>query len=206
MTDQSKCVGDVVFYGMLLIGLLSLTAVVQGQHRGQYQHRSRSKASTPKPVNTDWYTFRGPDKDFILDFPIKPKRVEDVQGPVTILRQYAVTTNTMYFEISIQDFGGAPGSPEANELSPKFEQTMSEMLGEDGIKIVQLRRMTKGSYEMEMWSPALTSGDYLHPFQRGILRNGRNYAMRCGSLIIGQETDKAGCHRFFNSFRIIGIP
>jgi hypothetical protein len=206
MAGQFRRVREGAIYGVRVIVLLSLTLVVQGQHIQQSQHRSRSKSSTTKPVNTDWYKFKGPDKDFILDFPTRPKRVEDVQGPVTVLRRYAVATDTMYFEISIQDFGGAPGSPEANSLSPKFEQTMSEMLGEDGIKIVQLRRMTKGSYELEMWSPALTPGDYLHALQRGILRNGRNYAMRCGSLVIGQEVNRAVCHRFFNSFRIIGIP
>jgi hypothetical protein len=157
-------------------------------------------------VNPAWYTFRGPDSDFTLDFPSKPKRIEDVQGPVTVLRRYGSSTGDTYFEVSIQDTGGAPGSPEANELSPKYEQNMARLLAEDGTKIVQIRRLSKGSYEMELWFPSLSKDGYHHGLRRGVIRNGRQYHYGCNSLSIGQEVDRDECRRFLNSFRTIGRP
>jgi hypothetical protein len=147
-----------------------------------------------------------PDHDFTHDFPVKPSRAEDVQGPVTILRRYVSATDTTYFEISIQDFGGALDSPDANSYDPKFEQNLSQLLIKDGFKIVQLRRTAKNIYEMEAWSPSQTPGRYQHNLARGVLRYGRQYRMGCGSLVIGQEVNKGVCRRFFNSFHIVGVP
>lgn len=178
--------------------------------RAQQQSSSRKvrrpTSTTTKVPGGKWYTFRGPDNDFTLDFPSGPKRVEDVQGPVTVLRRYALTFENIYFEVSIQDTGGAPGSPEANELSPKYEQNMAELLAEDGTKIVQIRRLSKGSYEMELWFPSLDKDGYHHGLRRGAIRNGRQYHYGCNSLIIGREVNRDVCRRFFNSFRIIGRP
>lgn len=175
------------------------------------QQNSSRKARHPTSITTKvpgakWYTFRGPDNDFTLDFPSRPKRVEDVQGPVTVVRRYALTFENIYFEVSIQDTGGAPGSSEANELSPNYEQNMARLLGEDGTKIVQIRRLSKGSYEMELWFPSLHKDGYHHGLRRGAIRNGRQYHYGCNSIIIGREVNRGVCHRFFNSFRIIGRP
>ncbi|HEX8475393.1 MAG TPA: hypothetical protein VF666_15285 [Pyrinomonadaceae bacterium] len=196
----------VVFSGILIVATLPSTPAIRSQQINPHQKRTQPKLATDRSKNTEWYTFKGPDNDFTLDFPVKPKRIEDVQGPVTIIRRYGLVAKSIYFEISFQDTGGVPTSSYANEFSPKFEETTSQMFSEDGIKIVQLRRMTKGSYEMEILSPTLNREDYLHGLRRGIIRNGRIYTMGCGSLIVGQETDRNVCRRFFNSFHIIGLP
>jgi hypothetical protein len=176
----------------------------------QKNHRrktsSQNKVGTTKSVEARWYTFRGPDGDFTINFPAEPKRTEDVQGPVTVLRRYNLAVGSMYFEISIQDFGGTPWSSEANEFDPKFEQNLSELLIKEGFRIVQLRRKAKNIYEMEAWSPAATLGDFFHNRARGIIHKGRNYRMGCNSLLVGQEVDNGRCRRFFNSFRITGDP
>lgn len=137
-----------------------------------------------------------------MDFPSKPERVEDVQGPVTVLRRYALTNDGIYFELSIQDTGGDPESPEANELSPRYEQGIARLLAKDGIKIVQTRRLSNNSYEMEMLSPALTPGGYLRGLRRGVVRRGRHYYFSCDCIVAGRDVDRRMCRRFFDSFRL----
>lgn len=201
-----KQVRGVVICCLLITAPLSSTSIVHAKLRHSHQNKSQSKPAVGESKNTEWHTFKGPDNDFNIDFPAKLKRVEDVQGGVTILRRYALATKSIYFEISIQDTGGIPNSSYANEFSPKFEETISRMLSEDGIKIVQLRRTTRGSYEMEVLSPTLNREGYLQGLRRGVIRNGRIYSMACDSIIVGQEADRNVCRRFFNSFRIIGLP
>lgn len=191
---------------MLLAATLSSTPIAQSQQRTRHQNSSRANSATARSKGAAWSSFRGPDNDFILEFPSEPKRAEDVQGGVTIIRRYALVTQSIYFEISIQDIGGSPNSSYANEFSPKFEETTSQMFSEDGIKIVQLRRTAKGSYEMEVLSPTLDRKGYLHGLRRGLIRNGRIYSMACDSIIEGREVNRNICRRFFNSFRIIGLP
>ena len=191
---------------MLTITLILCAFTVHSQHKRIAQKRLRAKQVTAKTASSQWYNFVSPDHDFTHDFPVKPSRAEDVQGPVTILRRYVSATDTTYFEISIQDFGGALDSPDANSYDPKFEQNLSQLLIKDGFKIVQLRRTAKNIYEMEAWSPSQTPGRYQHNLARGVLRYGRQYRMGCGSLVIGQEVNKGVCRRFFNSFHIVGVP
>ena len=206
MRSIYRCALKVAVYGMLIAAMLTSAPIARSLQRTPHQNTSPPKSATPKSKSTKWYSFRGPDNDFTLDFPSKPKRAEDVQSSVTILRRYALATQSMYFEISIQDTGGVPNSSYANEFTPKFEETISKMFSEDGIKIVQLRRTSKGSYEMEVLSPTLNREAYLQGLRRGVIRSGRIYSMACDSIIVGQDADRNVCRRFFNSFRIIGLP
>jgi hypothetical protein len=192
--------------GMFAVISLSLAPMVSSQQTHQRPKGVPPKTAIVKEAKTGWYTFRGPDHDFSLDFPSKPKRVEDIQGPVTVLRRYASFTEDTYFEISIQDTGGLPDSTEANELSPKYEENMARQLAEDGTKIVQIRRLSKGSFEMELWFPALSPSEYQHGLRRGVIHKGRQYHYGCNSLIIGKEVNRDVCRRFLNSFRITGPP
>ena len=153
-----------------------------------------------------WHVFEGPDKDFTLDFPAEPKRVEDVQGPVTVLRRYALTYGGHYFEVSVQGLGGDPDSREANEFGPRYEHGLAQLLAEDGIKIVQTRRLSKSSYEMEVLTPTLTRSGYLHGLRRGVIRRGRQYHFGCDSIIAGRGTDSRLCRRFLDSFRLTRRP
>lgn len=193
---------------LIAISALMITVIApiptlraQGKQVGR-KTAPRRKAAANEAAGAGWYSFRGPDKDFIIYFPTVPRRIEDVQGPVTLLRRYAAVANNIYFDISIQDVGGAPDSPQANEFEAKFERNLSEMLTKDGFKIVQLRRTAKNVYEMEAWSPAAAPGDYLHNLARGVIHKGRNYRMGCNSLLPGREVDRRICRRFFDSFRI----
>lgn len=193
-----------VFFIGVLAGCL-FWAVVNAQPKQIRQSRARPKAkpTTSESLSIRWHTFRGPDNDFTIGFPYKPKRVEDAEGPITVLRRYASATESTWFEISIQDFGGAPDSRAANEYESGFERQLSEGLRANGFRIVQLRRTAKNVYEMEAWVPVPTTEEYQHNLARGILRNGRQYRMGCNSIMLGKEVNKNLCRRFFDSFNFI---
>lgn len=175
------------------------------------QSRPVTRAGQPKPGPTSqaeigWYKFRGPDGDFTIDFPSKPDRRQDLPGPITVVRQFALATDSIFLAVSISDFGGSPDDPSSNDWGPAFEQNYAKLIREDGTRLVQLRRLAKDTYEAEGWAPASKAGAYQHFLSRNILRNGRNYRIGCNSLVRDQEVDKRVCRRFFNSFRIVGSP
>lgn len=192
--------------GWILVALLISFSVGKAQQGWQRRGSTRPNPAASKDGISRWYTFQGPDGDFALDFPSKPERVEDVQGPVTILRRYALSAENTYFEVSIQDTGDDPHSREGNEFGPRYAENMSQLLAEDGTKIVQIRRLSRGSFEMELWFPALSRGGFHHGLRRGVIRNARQYHYGCNSLSVGREVNREVCRRFFNSFRILGPP
>ena len=205
MSNQFGPTSQLIASSVLAVTILVAAPTVRTQEeKGGRKAAPRAKPAAADPSGAEWYSFRGPDKDFIISFPTVPQRADDVQGPVTILRRYVAAADNIYFEISIQDIGGVPDSPEANEFGPKFEQNLSALLTDDGFRIVQLRRTAKNVYEMEAWSPAATPGDFLHNLARGIIHKGRTYRMGCNSLLAEQEVDERICRRFFDSFRITG--
>ena len=159
----------------------------------------RARISGLRP--TKWYTFTGPDGDFTLQFPFKPQHEEDIQGPFAMIRRYSSTANTYYFGIVYQDVG-----PEASTLRQTHEEDTSALLQDQGYIIVSIRRLSKNITQMELWSPSQTPKKFLHRIDRTIVSNGRMYTLGCSSRIAGREVDKSVCRRFFNSFRIIGVP
>jgi hypothetical protein len=203
MSNRFSLAWQLITGNALIIVVLAVTPTMRAQgDRLRRKAASHAKSADTNTSDAKWYLFRGPDKDFHIRFPVMPARAEDVQGPVTMLRRYTAAAGNVYFEISIQDMGGAPDSLEANEFDPKFEQQLSALLTMDGFRIVQLRRTAKNIYEMEAWSPAATPNDFLHNLVRGVIHKGRNYRMGCNSLIPGREVNKRMCRRFFDSFRV----
>lgn len=203
MSNKVRLSRLAIAVGTLMITVLAAVPAVGTQgKRAKSKAAPRAKPAAAHTARAEWYSFKGPDNDFTIAFPTVPARAEDVQGPVTLLRRYATAADNIYFEISIQDFGGVPDGPEANELGPNFEQNLSEALTRHGFRIVQMRRTAKDVYEMEAWSPAAAPGDFLHNLARGLIHRGRNYRMGCNSAIAGREVDRRLCRRFFDSFRI----
>jgi hypothetical protein len=92
MTGIYRCTSQVAIYLILIAAALPLTLIARAQQRTKQQHSSRTKSVTSKSKGIEWRTFRGPDNDFILEFPSEPRRVEDVHGSVTILRRYALAS------------------------------------------------------------------------------------------------------------------
>lgn len=189
---------------LIMVTAVAAAAVQEQEKRGGQKPRPRARPAVIPPAGEGWYTFRGPDKDFTIRFPGKPAREEGVQGPVTLLRRYAAAANGIYFELSIQDIGGVPGTPEASEFGPGFERNMAERLTKEGFRIVHLRRTAKNNYEMEAWTPREEGPGFLHSLERGVIHNGRIYSMGCNSLLPEREVDRKKCRHFLDSFRITG--
>jgi len=187
---------------LLLISILILTVAPNCAAFGQRRTSSR-KPNTATPVG--WYSFTGPDGDFSLAFPAKPLPFEsDIEGPVTTLRHYHLSTKDgKYFSVNIQDMGGDPVSRDANEFDPNNESTVAVAARERGERVVQVHRLAKNIFEMEVWQPVKDTPNKLHRIDHAILRRGRLYTLGCGSLIDNKEVDRAVCRKFFNSLRFI---
>lgn len=147
------------------------------------------------------YIFAGPDGDFTIRLPSEPKREEDEAGTVGTIRRYSSTTGNAYFGVAYQDVG-----PAAGRLKTTHEETVSALLQREGNKIVSARRLSSNISQVELWSPSGRPGEMFHRIDRTVVIHDRMYTLGCGSLIAGQEVDKAMCRRFFASFRITGAP
>ncbi|HEX8472608.1 MAG TPA: hypothetical protein VF666_01115 [Pyrinomonadaceae bacterium] len=198
---------QIIFINRILMTILLISAyTVKPQQTRQRQNNSLSTPITAKSATPKWFLFQSPDGDFTLEFPAQPKRIQDLQGAITVVRQYVFADNIMWLGIAFEDYGGKPDSPENNDWGLKFEETFSRLSRENGTKIVQFRRLTKSTYELEAWTPASTPNDYQHYLTRATLRNARAYRMACHSLIKNQQVNKKVCRRFFDSFRLRGLP
>jgi hypothetical protein len=187
---------------LLLISILILTVAPNWVTSGQRRTSSR-KPNTATPVG--WYSFTGPDGDFSLAFPAKPQPFEsDVEGPVTTIRHYHLSTKDgKYFSVNIQDVGGDPRSRDANQFDPDNESKVAIAARERGERVVQVHRLAKNIFEMEVWQPVKDSANKLHRLDHAILHRGRLYTLGCGSLIDNKEVDKTICRKFFKSIRFI---
>lgn len=150
----------------------------------------------------DWLTFRGPDGDFTLKFPQKPKLQEVAQGPATLIRSYAVTTQDgINFSINFHDIGGDPRSRENNEWSRELEEIMAAADRNQNIKVIQTHRLAKNVIEAEVLQALAESGSNINYLRRSILRRARVYTLACGPVINNKKVDRPLCERFFNSIR-----
>jgi hypothetical protein len=154
-----------------------------------------------------WYVWTSPDGDFRLEFPGKPSPKEGIEGPLTIIRAFEVTTNTgMSFSVNFYDLGGDPRAPENNEWSRESEAITSNADRVAGRRVVQIHRLEKNILEAEIWQTVTETGFDINYLRQSIVRRGRVYTLACGSVINGSSVDKPICRRFFNSMRFISKP
>lgn len=199
----------------LVSGLLLLVFVGVGLAGGQGrpakaatkkpapQHRSRV---TSQQAPSKWYTFTSPDSDFIILFPAEPRRDEDLPGEVAALRGYSHYGDTMWLSVSFEDLGFQTDSPQANELGPNIDEIMARYTNWRGGKILRVQRLALNVLELERVVPARGSNKDRYVMSRLIYTNSRLYTLGCVPRVDGQQVDKRMCRRFFNSFRIIGVP
>lgn len=151
-----------------------------------------------------WVPFRGPDGDFTVKFPQKPKLQEVAQGPATLIRSYAVTTQDgINFSINFHDIGGDPNASENNEWGRELEQVMAAGDRNQNIKIIQTHRLARNVIEAELLQTVPETGSNINYLRRSILRHARIYTLACGPIINNKKVDKRLCGRFFNSIRFI---
>lgn len=149
-----------------------------------------------------WLTFTGPEGDFRVDLPGRPSRGEDEPGLVTVIRRFELTTNDgMAFVIRLTDFGGDPQSRENNILSPDFDSLTLEQERAEGHQIIQTRRLSRSSWELECRWRLPVNGDRIHSIVRQTLHRGRLYHLGCGSIEDGKDVNRVVCRRFFGSLK-----
>lgn len=180
-----------------LVFLIFIAQLTFAQRRGV---RSR----TSYPVADRWYTFKGPDSDFTLDFPRAPQRDPDVQGPVTLIRGYSLTTKDgTRFSINFQDIGGDPRSRGGNEYALDYEEQATAAAREQGRRVVQVHRLAKNVVEFEYRITVEENNAEISYLERSIMRRGRVYSVSCGTVVDRGEIDRPACRRFFNSMRFL---
>lgn len=158
-------------------------------------------------LKSRWYVFSAPDKDFIIEFPAKPKREADSEAPGGTMRTYALDANSMSFLLSFIDLDYEPASRNGNQLPLTFRREMLEHAREKGWTVVRSELLRKNIYEQETWSPMKGHPNLrLHYVERTVVRYGRQYTLSCSSLIPEQKVDPEPCHRFFNSFQLVREP
>lgn len=176
---------------VLVIGLLTTQAT------SQRREKSRSRS-----VVESWYLFTSPDKDFTLQFPQKPKQEPSEQGPITMMRSYALNTEQgMRFSINFQDLGGNPRSSQNNKWASDVEQLTTQAARNRGERVVQIHRLAKNVIEMESWQTVTQTGANQNYLSRSIIWRGRVYGLGCGALLNNEVANKVICRRFFNSIR-----
>jgi hypothetical protein len=169
------------------------------------RHGSRGKA--PKEF-ARWRTFVGPDDDFTIEFPSEPRLEEGGQetGEVAMRRRYSYYGNSLWLSVTFQDLAFPPNSRQANDLGPNIEEVIAAYTVERGGKALRVQRLAKNIVEEERLVPSRQTNQVRHVISRIIQRNSRMYTLGCVPLVDGQKVDKNICRRFFNSFRVTGIP
>lgn len=77
------------------------------------------------------------------------------------------------------------------------------MARERGERLVQVHRLAKNSFEMEVWRSVKDTANNLHRLDQAILRRGRMYTLGCGPPIDNTELDRGVYQKFFNSLRFM---
>ena len=191
------------FVAALLLFISIDAGLAVGQKRAG---RATARKPTPQQAATKWYTFTGPDGDFIILFPAEPKRDKDLPGEVAVLRGYSYYGNSMWLSASFQDLGIQIDSRQANGLGPNIDEIMAKYTKWRGGKTLRVQRLDKNILEEERVVPSRQTNKDRHVISRFIYSNSRLYSLGCVPLVDGEKVDKKMCRRFFNSFRIIGIP
>lgn len=190
--------------------ILSLVLVngTAAQSDGGKAQAPRVLHSTKQTTSSDrWYVFNAPDRDFVVEFPVKPRREPDDEAPGGTMRSYALYTASMSFMLSYVDVQYEPTSREGNQLPLNFRQSMLEHARERGWTVVRSELLRKNVYEQETWSPTKANPNLrLHYVERNIIRYGRQYILTCSSLIPERKVDLEACRRFIDSFRVLREP
>lgn len=185
--------------------LVNITLAQQGNKKSRPPRAPQT--AIPLIIQGRWYTFNAPDKDFIIEFPTKPKREADSEAPGGTMRNYVLDTSSMSFSLSYVDVGLDPTSRDGNQLPPTFRQSMLDHARERGWIVLRSEMVRKNVYEQETWSPTRGNPNLkLHYIERNVVRYGRQYILTCASLIPEQKVNPDLCRRFFSSFRTIREP
>lgn len=188
--------------------LLALTILLVNGAAAQNRSIKSRRPSPPQTTsNSSWYTLASPDSDFLIEFPLMPKREEDTDAPSGTSRSYFLVNGSVLYQFHYVDTGFNPTDYDANQLPPKFGRELIEQAQEKGSTILRSQLLRINVFEYELLSPR--KGDpnkMLHWIERHVIRYGRQYTLSCGSTVPNQKVDASICQRYFNSFRVMRAP
>jgi hypothetical protein len=191
----------------LLIATLFLLTHAAAQLPAKNPSHGQPTHSSRQPPANRWYVFTGPDRDFLVEFPAKPKHEADSEAPSGTMRNFSFDTDSMSFLLSYVDLGLDPSTKDGNQLPLNFRQIMLDHAKERGWTVLRSQLLRKNVYEQETWS--LTKNKpirRLHYIERNIIRYGRQYILTCSSLLPEQKVNTELCSRFFDSFHVVREP
>jgi hypothetical protein len=192
----------------VLIFTFLLVNTASAQNRDGKQRPLAQRATSTRSSNEHWYRFFSPDKDFVIQLPSKPERRADDEVPSGTSRNYILIKASMIFQLSYVDTGFEPTDQEANQFPPGFSREMIDHATQErGATMLRSQLLHINIYELEIIFPR--RGDrniMLHSVERYVIRYGRQYTLTCSSTTPNERVDLRVCQRFFDSFRIVGIP
>ena len=203
---------EVVIMIAKLIRFLIFTLMLVNSTAAQIGSGKSRTSPIPKTITHTttkdrWYVFSAPDKDFIVEFPAKPKREPDSEAPSGTMRIYAFDTSSTSLLLSYVDLDYEPTSRAGNQLPLTFRREMLEHARNRGWTVLRSELLRKNIYEQETWTPMKDRPTLrLHYVERTIIRYGRQYTLSCSSLISEQRVNPEICRRFFSSFQVVGEP
>lgn len=188
--------------------LLALSILLVNGATGQNRSIKSRRPSPPQTTsNSGWYILASPDRDFLIEFPLAPRREEDTDAPSGTSRSYVLVNSSVIYQLYYVDTGFNPTDYDANQLPPEFGRELIEQAREKGSTVLRSQLLRINVFEYEVLSPR--KGDrnkMLHWVERHVIRYGRQYTLSCGSTIPNQKVDTGICRRFFDSFRVIRAP
>jgi hypothetical protein len=192
---------------LLVLSILLLATGVAAQKLNSDSKATQKVKDAKAATETRWHTFTGPDRDFIIEFPFKPRLGTKKEGLGETMRQYDSTKGSLLFQLMFWDTGFARTSRQGNQLPPDFSQDMIEQAKQEGWTVIRSQLLSNNLYEQERWTPLDSNPERkVHLIGRHIRRYGREYILTCSSLIPDKEVEREVCRYFFNSFRITGKP
>lgn len=194
---QAKFVYLLIFTLMLVNNAAAQIKSIKPQHRDVAQSTSSGR----------WYILTSPDKDFLIEFPIKPEREADSEAPSGITRSYVLVKDSVLYQFYYVDTGLNPADYDANHLPQNFGRELVEHAKKKGSTVIRSQLLRINVFEYEVVSPRKGNRNLmLHWVERHVIRYGRQYTLSCGSSVPNQKVDVRICRRFFESFRVVRAP
>lgn len=183
------------FSSLRLYGLLK----VRGGSTGN-AGMSGAAARARKAVETQWYKFTGPDRDFVAEFPAKP-HYDTKAHPVTGAEMQFVSFNYGGYDMSVYSLAivALPASPA--ERGQWFAGAAEKFLRGSESTLIRQTLLVDGALQIE--SRRQLHGRTLFIRARLYSRGARAYGVTCS--VYGRdisELDEPVPARFFASFRL----
>jgi len=192
---------------LLVLSILLLTFGMAAQKLNPSSKATQKVKDAKTATETRWHIFTSPNRDFVIEFPSKPRIGTKEEELDETMSRYDSTKGSLLFQLMFWNTGFAQNSRQGNQFPPGFGQDMIEQAKQEGWTVIRSQLLSDNIYEQERWTPLDSNPERkVHLIGRHIRRYGREYILSCSSLVPDKEVEREVCRHFFNSFRITGKP